>query len=62
MPEEKKLNIQVFGASKYGKTIVKNQIVTILKRYDVATIQVLLLRTTVPAFYVGSKINMSVAH
>jgi hypothetical protein len=33
-------NIQVFGVTKYGKTIVKDQIVEILKRYDVSTIQV----------------------
>jgi len=32
-------NIQVFGQTKYGKTIVKDQIVTILRRYDVSTIQ-----------------------
>lgn len=32
-------NIQVFGATKYGKTEVKDQIVTILNRYDIATIQ-----------------------
>ena len=33
-------NIQVFGVSKYGKTEVKDQIVTILRRYDIVTIQV----------------------
>ena len=32
-------NIQVFGASKYSKTLVKDQIVTILRRYDISTIQ-----------------------
>lgn len=32
-------NIQVFGASKYGKEEVKDQIVTILRRYDISTIQ-----------------------
>ena len=32
-------NIQVFGQTKYGKTTVKDQIVTILNRYDVSTIQ-----------------------
>ena len=33
-------NIQVFGTTKYGKTEVKDQIVEILNRYDIATIQV----------------------
>ena len=33
-------NIQVFGTTKYGKTEVKDQIVQILNRYDIATIQV----------------------
>ena len=33
-------NIQVFGVSKYGKTIVKDQIIEILRRYDISTIQV----------------------
>ena len=33
-------NIQVFGVSKYGKTEVKDQIVEILRRYDISTIQV----------------------
>ena len=32
-------NIQVFGTTKYGKEPVKNQIVEILQRYDIATIQ-----------------------
>jgi deoxyribonuclease-1-like protein len=32
-------NIQVFGTTKYGKTEVKNQIVEILERYDISTIQ-----------------------
>jgi hypothetical protein len=32
-------NIQVFGKTKYGKDIVKDHIVKILKRYDVSTIQ-----------------------
>ena len=36
-------NIQVFGTTKYGKTEVKNQIVEILRRYDISTIQVRLL-------------------
>ena len=33
-------NIQVFGQTKYGKEPVKNQIVEILQRYDISTIQV----------------------
>jgi len=33
-------NIQVFGNTKYSKEPVKNQIVEILKRYDISTIQV----------------------
>ena len=33
-------NIQVFGQTKYGKTIVKDQIIEILRRYDISTIQV----------------------
>ncbi|CAG5084610.1 Oidioi.mRNA.OKI2018_I69.PAR.g10690.t1.cds [Oikopleura dioica] len=32
-------NIQVFGTTKYGKTEVKDQIVQILNRYDIATTQ-----------------------
>jgi len=32
-------NIQVFGAAKYSKDEVKDQIVTILRRYDISTIQ-----------------------
>jgi deoxyribonuclease-1-like protein len=32
-------NIQVFGQTKYGKEPVKNQIVEILQRYDISTIQ-----------------------
>lgn len=32
-------NIQVFGQTKYGKTIVKDKIVEILMRYDISTIQ-----------------------
>ena len=33
-------NIEVFGRTKYGKTEVKDQIIEILTRYDIATIQV----------------------
>ena len=33
-------NIQVFGTTKYGKTEVKDQIIEILERYDISTIQV----------------------
>ena len=32
-------NIQVFGQAKYGKTVVKDKIVEILKRYDAVTVQ-----------------------
>lgn len=32
-------NIQVFGTTKYDKTEVKNQIIEILERYDISTIQ-----------------------
>ena len=34
-------NIQVFGQAKYKKDIVKENIITILKRYDISTIQVI---------------------
>ena len=37
-------NIQVFGTTKYGKTEVKNQIIEILERYDISTIQVISLK------------------
>ena len=33
-------NIQVFGQAKYKKDIVKDNIVAILQRYDISTIQV----------------------
>ena len=33
-------NIEIFGKKKYSKEPVKNQIVQILRRSDVATIQV----------------------
>jgi len=32
-------NIQVFGQTKYAKTVVKDQIIEILRRYDISTIQ-----------------------
>ena len=35
-------NIQVFGQAKYKKDIVKDNIVSILQRYDISTIQVFL--------------------